>query len=265
MPLGSLDLPSPSRRRSRAQAAYRFDSGIVLERSVAAGECAAARPRCHSQRGDRRVVSVESLGPRGRVSPNRARPEHGRGRVGGVWADASVAIGAVHSGAGHVPGQALSSRDTTGYDWVNGTSSGHTPRYSYSEGFRRGSAGLTIEVPVYRWIARCARRRLSGCSAARRSRGIARGRCLVPDSRCGWDANARRRTESRDHRAGRPRPSTSATALFVALELHRKPADGPDTFGASIKILVAHDTVVVGDSSAGQAQALDAQGTLSRD
>ena len=35
---------------------------------------------------------------------------------------------------------------------------------------------------------------------------------------------------------------------------------GPDTFGASIKILVPRDTIVVGDSSAAQAQALDTQG-----
>jgi len=48
----------------------------------------------------------------------------------------------------------LSSRDTTGYDWVNGGTTGHTPRYSYSEGATfGGSAGLTVEVPVYRWIA----------------------------------------------------------------------------------------------------------------
>jgi outer membrane protein TolC len=51
-------------------------------------------------------------------------------------------------------GQALSSRDTTGFDWVNGTTTGHTPRYSYSEGATfGGSAGLTIEVPIYRWFA----------------------------------------------------------------------------------------------------------------
>jgi hypothetical protein len=51
-----------------------------------------------------------------------------------------------------------------------------------------------------------------------------------------------------------------AAALFVASSCTENLPSGPDTFGASIKILVAHDTVVVGDSSAGQAQALDTQG-----
>ena len=51
-------------------------------------------------------------------------------------------------------GQAQSSRDTTGYDWVSGGTTGHTPRYSYSEGFAYGGSGsLTIEVPIFRWIA----------------------------------------------------------------------------------------------------------------
>jgi hypothetical protein len=51
-------------------------------------------------------------------------------------------------------GRALSSRDTTGFDWVASGTSGHTPRYSYSEGATfGGSVGLTIEVPVFRWIA----------------------------------------------------------------------------------------------------------------
>jgi hypothetical protein len=51
-------------------------------------------------------------------------------------------------------GQAQSSRDTTGFDWVSGTTTGHTPRYSYSEGATfGGSAGLTVEVPIYRWFA----------------------------------------------------------------------------------------------------------------
>jgi hypothetical protein len=51
-------------------------------------------------------------------------------------------------------GQARSSRDTTGFDWVTGTTTGHTPRYSYSEAATfGGSVGLAIEVPIYRWFA----------------------------------------------------------------------------------------------------------------
>ena len=51
-----------------------------------------------------------------------------------------------------------------------------------------------------------------------------------------------------------------AAALLVASSCTENLPSGPDTFGATIKILVAHDTVVVGDSSAGQAQALDTKG-----
>ncbi len=51
-----------------------------------------------------------------------------------------------------------------------------------------------------------------------------------------------------------------AAALLVGSSCTENLPIGPDTFGATIKILVAHDTVVVGDSSAGQAQALDTQG-----
>jgi hypothetical protein len=51
-----------------------------------------------------------------------------------------------------------------------------------------------------------------------------------------------------------------AAALLVGSSCTENLPSGPDTFGASIKILVAHDTVVVGDSSAAQAQALDTQG-----
>jgi len=52
----------------------------------------------------------------------------------------------------------------------------------------------------------------------------------------------------------------AAAALLIASSCNENLPSGPDTFGASIKILVAHDTVVVGDSSAVQAQALDTQG-----
>jgi hypothetical protein len=53
---------------------------------------------------------------------------------------------------GVLGGQALESRDSTGFDFVGaGGVVGHTPRYSYSTSFTAGgSVGLTIEVPVYR-------------------------------------------------------------------------------------------------------------------
>jgi hypothetical protein len=60
-------------------------------------------------------------------------------------------------------GQAQESRDSTGYDWNDGTCTttactagtltGHQPRYSYSSAATfGGGASLTIEVPVYRAI-----------------------------------------------------------------------------------------------------------------
>lgn len=55
---------------------------------------------------------------------------------------------------GALGGKAYASNDSTGYNFI-GTDAvpGHQPRYSYSEGVAfGGSAGLTIEAPVYRWI-----------------------------------------------------------------------------------------------------------------
>jgi len=51
-------------------------------------------------------------------------------------------------------GSSYESRDTTGYDWTNGQgATGHVPRYSYSNAATiGGGVGLTVEVPVYRWI-----------------------------------------------------------------------------------------------------------------
>ena len=56
---------------------------------------------------------------------------------------------------GALGGKAYASNDSTGYDFIGpGGVPGHQPRYSYSEGGTfGGSAGLTIEAPVYRWIA----------------------------------------------------------------------------------------------------------------
>jgi hypothetical protein len=48
-------------------------------------------------------------------------------------------------------GEAYVSFDSTGYDFVSGTTTGHEPRYSYSNGFTfGGGVGLTIEAPIYR-------------------------------------------------------------------------------------------------------------------
>jgi hypothetical protein len=47
-------------------------------------------------------------------------------------------------------GQAMVSYDSTGYSFVSGTTTGHVPRYSYSDGFSvGGGAGLTIEAPIF--------------------------------------------------------------------------------------------------------------------
>ena len=64
---------------------------------------------------------------------------------------------------GGLAGQAQESRDSTGYNWNNGTCtattcttgtvSGHQARYSYSSAATfGGSASLTVEVPVFRAI-----------------------------------------------------------------------------------------------------------------
>jgi len=52
-------------------------------------------------------------------------------------------------------GKAYASVDSTGYDWTTpGGATGHTPRYSYSEGSTfGGGVGLTVELPLYRALA----------------------------------------------------------------------------------------------------------------
>lgn len=56
---------------------------------------------------------------------------------------------------GVLAGKAYASVDSTGYDWAaTGGATGHTPRYSYSEGSSfGGGVGLTVEVPIYRVLA----------------------------------------------------------------------------------------------------------------
>ena len=51
-----------------------------------------------------------------------------------------------------------------------------------------------------------------------------------------------------------------AAAILVGASCTENLPNGPDTFGATIKIVVPHDTIVVGDSSTAQAQALDPSG-----
>jgi hypothetical protein len=56
---------------------------------------------------------------------------------------------------GALVGRAYASADTTGYDWTaTGGVTGHTPRYTYSEGGTfGGSVGLTVEVPLFSVVA----------------------------------------------------------------------------------------------------------------
>ncbi len=49
-------------------------------------------------------------------------------------------------------------------------------------------------------------------------------------------------------------------AVFLVLSCDENLPSGPQTFAAQLKIAVSHDTLVVGDSNAVQAQALDASG-----
>ena len=57
----------------------------------------------------------------------------------------------------------------------------------------------------------------------------------------------------------RPIPLAGA-GLFVALSCNENLPNGPQTFTAQLSIAVSHDTLVVGDSSVAQAQAIDASG-----
>ena len=136
------------------QVARRFDSGIVLSGAwLQANALPLDREAPHSAaidasyRWNRWSVEAGFL----RIARDLTTIQGGSAAFGRMFRWRAVQfIPAV----GVFLGQALSSRDTTGYDWVSGGTSGHTPRYSYSEGATfGGSAGLTIEVPVYRWIA----------------------------------------------------------------------------------------------------------------
>ena len=51
-------------------------------------------------------------------------------------------------------GEAYRSVDSTGYDFTVGDVVGHEPRFSYSSAFSAGGGvGLTVEYPVYRFVA----------------------------------------------------------------------------------------------------------------
>jgi hypothetical protein len=60
--------------------------------------------------------------------------------------------------------------------------------------------------------------------------------------------------------ARRIRPLPVIASLFIALSCSENLPNGPNTFAATIKIVVPHDTLVVGDSSAAQAIATDGAG-----
>jgi hypothetical protein len=138
----------------RAQAGHRFDSGIVLSGAwLQANALPLDRDAMHSgaidasYRWNHWSVEAGFL----RIARDLSTIEGGSAAFGRLLRWRSVQfIPAV----GVFAGRALSSRDTTGFDWVGTGTSGHTPRYSYSEGATfGGSAGLTIEIPVFRWIA----------------------------------------------------------------------------------------------------------------
>jgi hypothetical protein len=138
----------------RAQAANRFDSGIVLSGAwLQANAMPLDREAPHSgaiaasYRWSHWSVEAGFL----RIARDLSTIEGGSAAFGRVLRWKSVHfIPAV----GVFVGRALSSRDTTGYDWASGGTTGHVARYSYSEGAAfGGSGGLTIEVPVFRWIA----------------------------------------------------------------------------------------------------------------
>jgi hypothetical protein len=56
---------------------------------------------------------------------------------------------------GALGGRSYASADTTGFNWRSSLdATGHTPRYSYSEGATfGGGAGITVEIPLYRIVA----------------------------------------------------------------------------------------------------------------
>lgn len=58
------------------------------------------------------------------------------------------------------------------------------------------------------------------------------------------------------------RTALTLAAVAAALSCTENLPTGPSTFGAVLRIVVPHDTIVVGDSSAAQAQALDGQGRV---
>lgn len=137
-----------------AQGARRFDSGIVLSGAwLQANALPLDRKAPHSGaidaslRWNRWSLEAGFL----RIARDLSTIEGGSAAFGRMFRWKAVQfIPAV----GVFAGRALSSRDTTGFDWVGGGTNGHTARYSYSDGAAfGGSAGLTVEIPVFRWIA----------------------------------------------------------------------------------------------------------------
>lgn len=152
--LGFIGLTLASASPARAQSVNRFDSGIVLsgawlqanalplDRDAAQSGAIDASWRWH-----RWSIEAGYL----RIARDLSTVQGGSASLGRLLRWKSVQF---IPALGIFGGQAQSSRDTTGFDWVSGTTTGHTPRYSYSEGATfGGSAGLTVEVPIYRWFA----------------------------------------------------------------------------------------------------------------
>ena len=152
--LGFIGLTFALTSPARGQSVNRFDSGIVvsgawlqanalpLDRDAMQSGAIDASLRWH-----RWSIEAGWL----RIARDLSTIQGGSASLGRLLRWKSVQF---IPALGIFAGQALSSRDTTGFDWVSGTTTGHTPRYSYSEGATfGGSAGLTIEVPIYRWFA----------------------------------------------------------------------------------------------------------------
>ena len=136
----------------QAQSASQFDSGIVLSGAWLQGNALPLNredPQSGAIDAAYRWNHWSAEAGFLRIARDLSNIQGGSATLGRVlrW----KSIGFIPS-VGVFGGQAKSSRDTTGYDWVSGSTSGHTPRYSYSEGAAFGAGvGLTIEVPVF-WV-----------------------------------------------------------------------------------------------------------------
>src|SRR5436305_13477764 len=116
---------------TRAQGVNRFDSGIVLSGAwLQANALPLDRDAAQSGaidaslRWNRWSVEAGWL----RIARDLSTVQGGSASLGRLLRWKSVQF---IPALGLFVGQAMSSRDTTGFDWVNGATTGHTPRYSY--------------------------------------------------------------------------------------------------------------------------------------